>query len=217
MAHRDATPHTELVATSDVNSEAPPKRLGTSLTRDAVLAAATREYLAGRPLDMSALAAEVGIGRSTLYRLVGTREDLLSVVLGEAADRTFAYARKHTTAPGGAERIVEVMDRFMHAVAEARPLQELSRREPLVIVRILLIPGPVEKVSGRNVAAMLAKEEAAGRLELSLPPDVLGLAIIRMCDAHLYAPLLGRTDPEIDTGLDLVAALLGHTRRPATK
>ena len=53
---------------------------------------------------------------------------------------------------------------------------------------------------------------AAGRLEITLPPEVLGLAIIRMCDAHLYAPLLGRTHAEIDTGLDLVAALLGHTR-----
>ncbi|WP_223838813.1 QsdR family transcriptional regulator [Saccharopolyspora pogona] len=202
------------MVTLEQNSEGHAKRLGTSLTRDAVLAAATREYLAGRPLDMSALASEVGIGRSTLYRLVGAREDLLSVVLGEAADRTFAYARKHTTAPGGAERIVEVMDRFMRAVAAARPLQELSRREPLVIVRILLVPGPVEDISGRNVADMLAEESEAGRLELSLPPDILGLAIIRICDAHLYAPLLGRTDPEIETGLDLVAALLGHTRVP---
>lgn len=165
---------------------------------------------------MSALAAEVGIGRSTLYRLVGARDELLSHVLGEAANRTFAHARKHTTSPGGAERIVEVMDLFMRAVAEARPLQELSRREPMVVVRILLVPGPVEDISGRNVAAMLAEEEAAGRLQLTLPPDVLGLAIIRMCDAHLYAPLFGRTDPEIDTGLDLVAALLGHTRRGST-
>ena len=36
-----------------------------------------------------------------------------------------------------------------------------------------------------------------------------------MCDAHLYAPLLGGTEPEIDTALELVAALLSHlTGRP---
>jgi hypothetical protein len=33
-----------------------------------------------------------------------------------------------------------------------------------------------------------------------------------MCDAHLYAPLLGGGAPEIGTALDLVAAVLGHRR-----
>jgi hypothetical protein len=39
---------------------------------------------------MSALAAQLGIGRSTLYRLVGNCDDLLGVVLAEATERTFA-------------------------------------------------------------------------------------------------------------------------------
>ena len=49
----------------------PNERLGAILTRQAVIDAATRQYLAGQSLDMSALAAELGIGRSTLYRIVG--------------------------------------------------------------------------------------------------------------------------------------------------
>ena len=43
---------------------------------------------------------------------------------------------------------------------------------------------------------------------------MFGEAIVRLCDAHLYAPLLGRDEPEIDTALDLVAALLGAGKRP---
>jgi len=48
-------------------------------------------------------------------------------------------------------------------------------------------------------------------MELPLPTATFGLALIRMCDAHLYAPLLGGGAPEIGTALDLVAALLGHS------
>jgi hypothetical protein len=33
-------------------------------------------------------------------------------------------------------------------------------------------------------------------------------AIVRICDSHLYAPLLGRGDPEVETALQLVNLLL---------
>jgi AcrR family transcriptional regulator len=191
-------------------------RLGTALTRQAVIDTASRTYLAGQPLDMSALAAELGIGRSTLYRLVGNREDLFGTVLAAATERTFRRAVAHATASGGAELVLDVMDRFMHVVINAHPLQALFEREPLVSVRLMLLPGPVEQTAARLIGQMLETEDAAGRLELPLPPSVFGEAIVRMCDAHLYAPLLGRTEPEIDTALDLVAALLGCTRTPAS-
>ena len=211
MPQVNAMLHTEPMAATDS------PRLGTALTRRAVLDVATRVYLAGQPLDMSALATELGIGRSTLYRLVGNREDLLSTVLAEATERTFRRAAAQTTSPGGADLVMEVIDRFMQAVIDAEPLQVLSHREPLLLMRLMLLPGPVEQTAGRLVGQMLQSEVAAGRLELPLPPTVFGEAIVRMCDAHLYAPLLGRTEPEIDTALDLVAALLRHTRHPTPR
>ncbi|GAA1206616.1 hypothetical protein GCM10009675_27180 [Prauserella alba] len=187
-------------------------RLGTELSRRAVIDAATRHYLACSPLDMSALAGELGIGRSTLYRLVGNREELVATVLAEQTERTFRRtACRVTTAETGADHVLAVLERFMRAVSDAAPLQALSKREPLLFVRVALMPGPVEHTSTRLVAELLTREHAAGRLELTLPPDVLGQAIIRMCDAHLYAPLLGKPEPEIDTALDLAAALLGIT------
>jgi AcrR family transcriptional regulator len=191
-------------------------RLGTALSRQAAVDAATRLYLAGEPVDMSALATELGIGRSTLYRLVGNREDLLSTVLAEATERTYRRALAEVVAEdktaGGAEFALAVMDRFLNAVVDAEPLQAVSQREPLLIVRLMLLPGLVEQTAGRLVSEVLEAEVAAGRMELALPASTLGLALIRMCDAHLYAPLLGGGAPEIGTALDLVAALLGHTR-----
>ena len=68
--------------TGVMNTGTPPRtadgaRLGTALTRRAAINAATQAYLRGEAVDMSALAAQLGIGRSTLYRLVGNRDDLL--------------------------------------------------------------------------------------------------------------------------------------------
>ena len=211
--------HNGWMSGADSTTPAPSARLGTALSRQAAVDAATRLYLAGEPVDMSALAAELGIGRSTLYRLVGNREDLLAIVLAEATERTFrrtvadmaAEAGSDTEPPGGTEYILAVMDRFLNAVVDAKPLQAVSQREPLLIVRLMLLPGLVEQTAGRLVGELLDAEVAAGRMELPLPTATFGLALIRMCDAHLYAPLLGGGAPEIGTALDLVAALLGHS------
>ena len=76
--------------TGVMNTGTPPRaadgaRLGTALTRRAVINAATQAYLRGESVDMSALAAQLGIGRSTLYRKmkdIGIADDDM---LGDAA------------------------------------------------------------------------------------------------------------------------------------
>lgn len=186
-------------------------RLGTALSRRAAIDAATDLYLASEPLDMSVLAAALGIGRSTLYRLVGNREDLLSTVLAEATVRTFRWATKHAQGTG-ADLVLDVFERFAYAVVGAAPLLALATREPVLFVRLVLLPGPVEATAARMIAEVLEAEMAAGRLELPLPAGVMAQAMIRMSEGHVYAHLLGRDQPEIDTALDLVAALLGADR-----
>ena len=100
----------------------PNARLGATLTRQAVIDAATRQYMAGQSLDMFALAAELGIGRSTLYRIVGNRENLVGTLLAQATERTFRRATTYTTAEGGLEHLL-VLNRFMHAIVTAGPLR----------------------------------------------------------------------------------------------
>ena len=192
-------------------------RLGTTRTRRAAINAATQAYLNGDAVDMSALAAQLGIGRSTLYRLVGNRDDLLEIVLAEATERTFRRAAASATADGGTDLVLDVINRFMHAVIDAEPLQALCKREPLVFIRLALLPGAVEQIAATQMAELLQTEVTAGRLEASLPATTLSQAIVRMCDAHLYAPLFGGAEPEIDTALDLVAALLSHLNSPPAR
>jgi AcrR family transcriptional regulator len=182
------------------------KMLG--MGRDAALAAATRCYLRGEPLDMSKLAAELGIGRATLYRWVGNREQLLATVLAEATEREFRRARRHAAGQGVA-LVIDVMERFMRSVIAAPPLRALTEREPLLFIRLATTPAAIEHRSAALLGALIAEEAAAGRLNPALPPPVLAEAIVRLSDSHLYAHLLGGTGPEIEIALRLAALLLG--------
>ena len=193
--------------------EHPTEHVGTARSRRAAIDAATRIYLDGGALDMSALAEELGVGRTTLYRWVGNRENLLGTVLAEATVRTFRKAAADADPGGGVEHVLDVMHRFMRAVAGAPPLQALSKREHLLFIQLTMMPGPVETAAARMITEMLETEAAAGRMTLPLPAAVLGQAIVRLCDAHLYANLLGRDEPEIETALGLAAALLGAPSR----
>lgn len=177
-----------------------------------VVEAATSCYLRGEPLDMSALASQLGIGRATLYRWVGNREELLARVIAETSERTFRAAMKDAKGEG-VEFVLDAIGRFMHAVASAEPLATLTQREPLLFIRLAMSPGVIEERAASFVGELLDGEQAAGRLELELPVPVLAEAIVRICDAHLYANLLGRGAPEISTALEVVGLLLGS--RPA--
>src|SRR2546427_296007 len=56
---------------------APPSRRGRppAASREDVLALAMHRYLRGRRVDVQAIASELGLGRTTIYRWFGSRDD----------------------------------------------------------------------------------------------------------------------------------------------
>jgi AcrR family transcriptional regulator len=160
---------------------------------------------------MSALAVELGIGRATLYRWVGNREDLLATVLAEGTERTFRAAVKDAQGQG-VPLVIDCMRRFMHSVLMTPALKALTQREPLLFIRLATMPGAIEGRAAELVSELLEQEAATGRVRLALPAPVMAEAIIRICDSHLYAHLLGRNQPEIETALQLVSLLLNASQ-----
>src|SRR4051795_10704401 len=76
---------------------------------------ARRKFLAAERIDMSALADELGVNRVTLYRWVGSREQLLVEVVWSLATRTLEKVDARVRAKGS-ERIVRVVTRFLEDV-----------------------------------------------------------------------------------------------------
>jgi AcrR family transcriptional regulator len=178
--------------------------------REAVLALATHRYLAGERIDMSEIAAELGIGRATLYRWAGKHDDVLGAVLAEQTEwlfrRTLAEDDRHGR--HGVDRVLSVMDGFMRAVLGSGPLQVLTARDPVLFLRLATMPGAIEARSTALIAEVMQAEADAGRLRLALPAPVLGQAIVRIADSFLYRHLLGVGEPDLASALDVVALLL---------
>src|SRR3989440_6010821 len=76
---------------------------------------ARRKFQAAERIDMSALASELGVNRVTLYRWVGSRNQLLVEVVWSLADRTLANVRGQVRARGS-ERVVRIVTRFLELV-----------------------------------------------------------------------------------------------------
>ena len=173
----------------------------------AALAAATDHYLRCEPIDMSALAAELGVGRATLYRWVGSRERLLGSVLAEMTERTYRVATRDVGG-SGPERILALLEKFMRAVVEAEPLKAFTAREPRLFIRLATMPGTIEDRSTELLTKELQAEIDRGAMRLPLPPRTLAQAIVRIADSFLYAHYLGGNQPEIEQALEVVALLL---------
>src|SRR3954451_10921512 len=86
-------------------------------SRDDVLDAAMYRYLRGRRIDVQAIAAELGVGRATIYRWFGTREDLIGEVLIRAAEPLLADARAKASGRGG-RALLDTFDRFNRSLVD---------------------------------------------------------------------------------------------------
>ncbi|MBB4775144.1 QsdR family transcriptional regulator [Actinomadura livida] len=173
----------------------------------AALAAASEHYLRGEPIDMSALAAELGVGRATLYRWVGSREQLLGAVLAEMTERTYRVATRGVGG-SGTDRILMLLDRFMHAVVEAEPLKAFTEREPRLFIRLATMPGTIEDRSTELLTREMQAEIDRGAMRVPLPTRTLAQAIVRVADSFMYAHYLGGNRPQIDQALEVVELLL---------
>lgn len=178
------------------------------VSTDAVVRAATRYYLAGSPIEMSGLAAELGIGRATLYRRVGQHENLMGLVL--AAQTTATFARAVAATPGaGPSRIGAVIRAFIEAAVAAAPLQALVARDPVLFARVVMAPGHVEDTATALVAALLDAETATGTHGMLVPADRLAKAIVRVGDSFMYAHLLAGGPPQVPEAMAIIELLLG--------
>ena len=106
--------------------------------------AARRHYVDGERVDMRAIAADLGVGRATLYRWFGSRERLLGEVIARETEGYFAHVRTRVRGRG-APALLETFDRI--------------NRGPRACGR----PAPLRRAGARGRAAHAHLERGAGR------------------------------------------------------
>jgi AcrR family transcriptional regulator len=176
-------------------------------SREDVLALALHAYLHGERVDVQAIAAELGLGRTTIYRWFGSREGLIGEVVVRAAEPLFDDARAGARGRGGAA-LLDTFDRINHGLAAAPALRSFLELERDALRILTSSGGPVQP---RMVAKIQGYIEAEVRRGFHPPvdPATLAYAIVRLAEAFLFNDAVGAVRGDVDRLREIEAALLG--------
>jgi len=161
---------------------------------------ATRWFMAGRRVDVSALAEAVGVSRVTMHRWVGTRDELLTEVMWQLASATLDRLLAEIDAEGIAPRGPELLGRFVGATVTNAGVQRLQREEPEAFLRLCTTRASTfHRRMVAKVAEVLEVDRRAGQLSVDLAAHELAFAAVRLMEAYAHAPsITGEpADPEL--------------------
>ena len=174
-----------------------------------VFAAAVDAYLSGHRLDMQSLARSSGVGRATLYRRAGNREQLLDAVIWWRARRLLARQAEATAALAGAARITAMVGRVLRAVERDRPLRALIGSDPEAALRILTgSRSVVQRGMSGALENLIDLERSRGAFQTGLDTPTLAYAIARIGEGFLYADLIADRRPDAGRAVTVIEALL---------
>jgi AcrR family transcriptional regulator len=181
--------------------------------RDA-LRLARRRFRAAERIDMTALADELGVNRVTLYRWVGSREQLLVEVVWTLAARTLAQAEDEVDAPPGPDRIAGIVTRFLEIVIADRGMQRWLAEEGEFAMRLLTRHEP--DFQPRLIAAieaLLRADAASGALDVPVDLHELAYVIVRLIESYTYLDLITGERPDARRAEPIVRMLLRADRQ----
>jgi AcrR family transcriptional regulator len=170
---------------------------------DAFRLARTR-WLAGERLDIGKLAAELGVGRATVFRWVGSREQLY----GEICSQMFTkmLERAEQSAKGkGLDKAVETLETLLRSLAAAAPLRYFVEQDPEFAMRVL-----TSRASTVQYRCVQSIRELIFQLvpEPALPAEELAYIIVRVTEGFLYRDVITGDSGDIDAAVRAVRLLL---------
>lgn len=187
---------------------APQRGRPAAATREDVLAAALHRFLRGRRIDIRAIAAELGLARPTIYRWLGSREDLIGEVLILAADPLLDEARANARGRGG-RVLLDTFDRFNRSLADAPALRQFVEQEHDAALRIICSgAGRVQPHLVARIAGLIEEEVRRGSYEPRVDPSTLAYAIVRLAEAFLFNDAVAGMRGDVDRLREIEAALL---------
>jgi AcrR family transcriptional regulator len=194
-------------------ANAPEARRGRppAASRDDVLEAALYRYLRGQRVDVQAIAGELGLGRTTIYRWFGSREGLVGEAIVRAGEPIIEAARAEATGSGGA-MLLDTFDRINRSLADAPALRWFVEQESNALRILTSSAGVVQPLMVERITALIEDEVRAGTYEPPVDPATLGYAIVRLAEAFLYRDPGGMRG-DVERLLDVEAALLGVVTR----
>jgi AcrR family transcriptional regulator len=178
-------------------------------TREDVVRAAARRFVAGERIDVQAVVGDTGVARATVHRWFGTREGLIGEAIVHASASVLDRARR-TAAGRGAPGLLVALDAIVGTMAADEGLRRFLEHEREAALRILTSSGGVVQPAWTaRTRDLIAAEVHAGRYRPALDPATLAYAIVRLTEAFLYNDAAAGLRGDADRLHDVLAALLG--------
>ena len=172
------------------------------------LHAAKRDYLASRRVDMQSLARAMGVDRATLYRWVGSRENLLVELIWSLTQGTFAKLHEeYDDEPG--PRAARILNGALRQFMGNAGHQAFLDREGLLALRLL-----TTKATGYQERFMALVEEVVeddrrrGVLTSRVPQAELPFVLVRIIESYTYFALITGAEPNTERACRVIDALL---------
>jgi AcrR family transcriptional regulator len=169
-------------------------------------------WLAGERLDIGRLAKALGVGRATVFRWVGTREQLYGEVLAAVYTQELDFLHK-TTEGHGPDRVAAVARRGMKRLARFSPLRRFIAQDPEFAIRVLTsAKGVVQRRCIELHRAWFQRLEEAGEIEPELDLDTLAYIIVRIGEAYLYGDSLSESESDLEKASAAIRILVAAKR-----
>jgi AcrR family transcriptional regulator len=172
---------------------------------------ARRTFLAGDRVDMQALARTLNVDRATLYRWVGSREQLLAEVLWSLIDPTISRLRAAARDPAALSQspAAAVITGTVRSVIANEGMQRFLDREGDLALRLLTTrASDFETRLIALIGELVSQEVAAGRLSAAVPMDDLPYLLVRVMESYIYLGLITGEHPDPDRAARVINALL---------
>jgi AcrR family transcriptional regulator len=176
-------------------------RLAEASHPDAVRAfeAARTTFIGGRRIDMGALAASMGVDRTSLFRWVGNRDALLGEVLWSLAIPTLVQAEHACGRLSGGEQIAGILTHFVDDLITAEYFRHFLRREPARALRLLTTKeSPIQRRYVATAEWLVRRELGEEPLDGAIDPAGLAYLLVRMSESFTYADLISGDTPSAD-------------------
>ena len=161
---------------------------------------------------MVALAAQLGVGRATLYRWTGDRERLIKNVLETFLTDSFQWLDELVLKKRlqGEERVATEIEQMMRVLTQSKVLRAMLKNEPDVALRILMSggPGTLQAKSIERLLGVVEHERATGNYRPRLEPRLLALATVRLIDSYVYGNTIGGMKVDLQEASQVIRSLL---------
>lgn len=170
---------------------------------------ARRRFIEGERIEMQEIATELGVSRATLFRWVGSRDDLLVQVVWSTTMPTFERAAEATADLSGGTRIAEIMSRFAMLTLESPFFMDFVQREPERALRLFTTKASWFQARLVSLIEQLMQEEVdAGALKPPLAMHDLAYVVTRITETFIYADVVAGELPDPQKVRQVVGALL---------